>query len=62
MKYVRSKCANYFINHVIRIEKNEQDKKLEAVKELEAEKQEQRDMAQDMQLMKEKEMQDVCDL
>lgn len=33
---------------------------MKAAKELEAEKQEQRDMAQDMQLMKEKEMQDVC--
>lgn len=33
---------------------------MKAAKELEAEKQEQRDMAQDVQLMKEKEMQDVC--
>jgi len=43
----------------IRIEENERDNKLKATEELEAEKRDQTNMIQDMQLMKKKEMQDV---
>ncbi|KYN04270.1 PREDICTED: trichohyalin-like [Cyphomyrmex costatus] len=41
------------------IEENERDNKLKVTEELEAEKQDQANMTQDMQLMKEKEMQDI---
>lgn len=41
------------------MEENERDDKLKIAKELEAERQDQRDTTRDMQLTKEKEMQDV---
>ncbi|XP_020287434.1 golgin subfamily A member 6-like protein 6 [Pseudomyrmex gracilis] len=53
------KIRDYGMELKKRIDENEEDKKQKATEELKAEKQEQRYMARDMQLMREKEMQDI---